>query len=279
MFTRMSKRQKAIYGVYQLLGKELSRSAIELMDKSLPPFKSHFDIVHALLLSREGLDILSARAIELHLFYMHNARLKMARHLLPPAGVILDLGGANAPLHEMGYPHAFTKLTLIDLPIEDRHQDFQVTLRDAGGKVVLRYEDMTDLKGIDSGSVDLVWSGQSIEHVSPEAGERMCREAFRVLKTGGHFCLDTPNRLITELHVATVGGGFIHPDHKIEYTPAQLRQVLLDAGFAVDQEWGLCEMPLTARNRSFTYDDFIVGGSISRNIEDCYVQFFHCVKH
>ena len=271
-------RHEAIRTAYRLLGKELSQEAVEVMDKSLAAYKSDFDLVCALLFSHEGLDVFMSRAIDLHLTFIHNARLKMVRRLIPAGDTILDLGGANAPLYDLGYPHSFSKMTLIDLPLEDRHQDFQVALRDTGGKVYVRYEDMTELKGIESGSVDLVWSGQSIEHVSPEKGANMCREAYRVLKPGGHFCLDTPNRLITELHAATVGGGFVHPDHKIEYTPAQLRQVLQEAGFTVAHEWGLCEMPLTAKSRVFNYDDFIVGGSISTNIDDCYIQFFDCVK-
>jgi predicted SAM-dependent methyltransferase len=137
---------------------------------------------------------------------------------------------------------------------------------------------MTNLNGIESGSVDLVWSGQSIEHVTEEQGIRMCSEALRVLKPGGRFCLDTPNRLITELHAATVGGGFVHPDHKIEYTPDHLRKILRDSGFDIKEEWGVCEMPLTAISRSFSYDDFVIGGAITKNINDAYIQFFHCEK-
>lgn len=272
------ERSQAIRNTYKLFGKNLNQTSVDALDKALPPFSQPLDLVCALMLTRDGLDAVSSRAIDLHLFIMHNARLKMIKHLLPPGDVILDLGGANAPLHEMGYPYEFSKVVLIDLPTEERHKDFQVELSGGDGKVFLRYEDMTDLKGIESNTVDLVWSGQSIEHVSPEQGKRMCEEAFRVLRPGGRFCLDTPNGLITRLHAATVGQQFVHPDHKIEYTPDQLRAVLTGAGFSIAQAWGVCEMPITARNQAFTYDDFIVGGAITRNINESYIQFFECVK-
>ena len=273
-----TSRQKTVQNVYDLLGRKIDRANAGIVEKSFPAFKDQVDLAYAILLSKDGLDTLSPRASNLHLFLMHNARLKMVRHLLPAGDVILDLGGANAPLHRMGYRHHYSKIVLIDLPIEGRHKDFQVELDDGDGKVFLRYEDMTNLYGIESGSVDLVWSGQSIEHVTEEQGFRMCSEALRVLKPGGRFCLDTPNRLITELHAATVGGGFVHPDHKIEYTPDHLRRVLRDSGFDIKEEWGVCEMPLTAITRSFSYDDFVIGGAITKNINDAYIQFFHCEK-
>lgn len=271
-------RLTAIHRVFELLGRDLNEQHAAAIERSLPAFSSMFELEAALLLSKHGLDALLPKAMSLHLFLIHNARLKLVRYLLPAGKFILDLGGANSPLHEMGYPHDFDKMLLVDLPLEARHSDFQVAVAGGSGRVFLVYEDMTDLSGIESGTVDLVWSGQSIEHVSEEDGRRICREAFRVLRPGGHFCLDTPNRLITELHTEAVGGGFIHPDHKIEYTPNHLRTLLLDAGLLIVQEWGICEMPLTVYRKNFTYEDFLLGGAISKNIDDSYIQFFDCVK-
>lgn len=132
--------------------------------------------------------------------------------MLPAGDSILDLGGANCPLYKMSYPHNFRKLTLIDLPPERRefYKEIVVDTQDANGDIFIKYMDMTELDDFPDESVDFVWSGQSIEHVSPEAGRRMCESAFRVLKKGGAFCLDTPNRLLTEIHTRDIGGGF-HP--------------------------------------------------------------------
>lgn len=274
----LAARQDLVTEVYKLLHKDISPQDAADVVSSFSFLERDLDLLSVLLLSKEGLDNVSRGAMDTHLYLMHNARLKMVKHLLPAGDVILDLGGANAPLHHMGYPHDYSKIVLIDLPTEERHKDFQVVLDDSDGKVILRYEDMTDLKGIASSSVDLVWSGQSIEHVTPAQGRRMCEEAFRVLKPGGHFCLDTPNGSISSVHAATVGNPFIHPDHKIEYTPDQLRTLLVECGFQIEEEWGICEMPITRKTGIFSYDDFLLGGAITKNINDAYIQFFNCIK-
>jgi predicted SAM-dependent methyltransferase len=205
----------------------------------------------------------------------------MISTLLPQGDVILDLGGANCPLYKMGYPHKFEKLYLIDLPPEDRHDMYKEIVVDPncdGGEVVLKYGDMTELDACADESIDFVWSGQSIEHIPIEAGEKMCRAAFRVLKPGGAFCLDTPNRLLTEIHTRDVGGGFIHPEHCIEYKPEQLRALLKRTGFEIKQAFGICEMPNTLASGEFCYEDFLFGRQIIGEIDSGYIQFFHCVK-
>ncbi|WP_171941111.1 glycosyltransferase [Herbaspirillum rubrisubalbicans] len=224
---------------------------------------------------------LADKARESHLDLIHDARVQMVSQLLPQASIILDLGGANCPLYKMSYPHAFERLTLIDLPPDQRHEYYKEITLDTGEcpyPVTLRYTDMTTLEGIEDGSVDLVWSGQSLEHVPEEAGRRMCREAFRVLRKGGHFCLDTPNRLVTRIHTAPVGGGFIHPEHFIEYTPEQLRTILADAGFIVEASYGICEMPESTHTGVFHYADFMYGKQISKDVDKSYIQFHLCKK-
>lgn len=181
----------------------------------------------------------------------------------------------------MGYPHRFKKLYVIDLPPEERHDMYKEVVIDPncdGGEVVIKYGDMTDLIDFKDESIDFVWSGQSIEHVSPEAGEEMCRAAFRVLKKGGSFCLDTPNRRLTKIHVEGAGVEFIHPEHCIEYYPKDLRNILEKVGFEVKSAYGICEMPNTFSTGEFCYEDFIVGNQVSNEIEKGYIQFFHCVK-
>ena len=220
-------------------------------------------------------------ALDDHLNLIHRARVRMVSTLLPPGDVILDLGGANCPLYKMGYPHKFKKLYLIDLPPEERCDMYKEIIVDPdceGGEVVIKYGDMTDLKAFSDDSVDFVWSGQSIEHVPLEAGREMCRAAYRVLRPGGMFCLDTPNRLITQIHTRDVGGGFIHPEHWIEYEPKQLRELLEEAGFTVHRVLGVCEMPVTAQSGNFDYTDFLYGEQFTDKVDQCYIQYFHCVK-
>jgi glycosyltransferase involved in cell wall biosynthesis/predicted SAM-dependent methyltransferase len=240
----------------------------------------------AILLDRKDTTISSKldikqKAIDEHLNLIHAARVAMVSTLLPQGDYILDLGGANCPLYKMGYPYHFKKLTLIDLPPDQRHDYYKDVVIDSDcplGPVVVRYTDMTTLEGIDDESVDFVWSGQSIEHVPLEAGVRMCREAFRVLRKGGAFCLDTPNRRLTEIHTATVGGGFIHPEHYIEYHSEHLLQILKATGFSIENSYGICEMPLTIATGEFHYEDFMFGKQITDRVSDGYIQFFHCMK-
>lgn len=107
----------------------------------------------------------------------------------------------------------------------------------------------------------------------------MCHAAYRVLKAGGAFCLGTPNRLMTKIHTHDIGGGgFIHPEHCIEYEPAQLRVLLEEAGFVVEKVLGVCEMPTSSQSGKLDYTDFIYGEQITENVEKSYIQYFHCVK-
>jgi FkbM family methyltransferase len=221
------------------------------------------------------------KAMDEHSSLIHAARVAVVSTLLPQGNYILDLGGAASPLYKMGYSHHFKKLILIDLPPDQRCDYYKDVVVDDDcplGPVVVRYTDMTTLKGISDGSIDFVWSGESIEHVPLEAGERMCYEAFRVLRKGGVFCLDTPNRLLTEIHTATIGGGFIHPEHYIEYYPEHLIQILKTAGFIIKKSYGICEMPKTIATGEFHYEDFMFGKQITERVSDSYIQFYYCVK-
>ena len=222
------------------------------------------------------------KAMDEHLILIHNARVQLISTLLPQGDVILDLGGANCPLYKMGYPYHFKKLHLIDLPPDSRCDMYKEVVidpnSDGGGEVVITYGDMTQLDAFPDSSVDFVWSGQSIEHVPHDAGRRMCEAAYRVLKPGGSFCLDTPNRLITKIHTQEIGGGFIHPEHCIEYEPAQLRKILEDVGFVVEKVLGICAMSATSQSGKFDYADFVLGDQITEKVEQSYIQYFHCLK-
>jgi len=216
-----------------------------------------------------------------HLDYIHAVRCRLVRSLLPAASEICDLGGANSPLYRMGYPHAFDRMVMVDLPDEERHQiygKFELLPDEGGGKVQVLYANMVHLDHLPSGSFDLVWSGQSIEHVDEADGRQMCAEAFRILRPGGMFCVDTPNGKITRVHAATSGLKFIHPEHKIEYEPAHLAEVIRSAGFEIVDSYGICHMAKTVRTGAFSYEDFRDGIPITENIEDSYIQYYSCRK-
>ena len=259
-----------------LLGRPIDASAAAGFAGHAP-----FSMALELLLSTEVTERLLAESIEHHLLFLHRARKIMSRRLLPPARRIIDLGGANAPLYRCGYPHRFERMVMVDLPPEDRHamyRNLTVEAPEGSGEVVIHYGDMTHLEAFEDGAFDLAWSGESIEHVDLEAGRRMIAEAYRVLEPGGWFCLDTPNRGLTEIHTRGFGDGFIHPDHRHEYRAGELRALLEEAGFEIVTACGVCEMPQTRATGQFAYTDFLLGNPIATDIEDGYLLFFACRK-
>lgn len=237
-------------------------------------------LVVELIGSSEFMSRLLAHAISAHLGLINHARQIMVRRLLPPAPRIIDLGGINSPLVDMGYPHAFTRMVMVDLDAGERHPMYQgATFGTRESPAISAHSgDMTRLDAFADASFDLAWSGQSIEHVDAESGARMCREVHRILAPGGFFCLDTPNRGITSIHTRDVGGGFVHPEHRYEYTVSELRELLMETGFEIVDARGICEMPATRASGVFRYDDFVLGNPIVADPEDGYIMYFAARK-
>jgi predicted SAM-dependent methyltransferase len=169
---------------------------------------------------------------------LHSSRCQFI-HSLPPGDVIVDLGGTDqgdpsGALVAMGYPYRFKSLTIIDLPSEDRHDNYKSFSVDEVvetrlGPVNYRYHSMTDLSAFADSSVDLVYSGQSIEHVTPEEGLSVLQEVARILRPGGHIAIDTPNGRVARLQKEE----FLDPDHKVEYTLEELTSLVEKAGLEV----------------------------------------------
>lgn len=188
----------------------------------------------------------------------HQARLTLIQTALPAAERILDLGGAGlepqGSLLTMGYPHCPKQIDIVDLPIEQRFFQSDVPLiqqytTEKGTQIYYHYISMTDLSTFADQTFDLVWSGQSIEHITQTEADRVIQEVYRVLKPGGYFCLDTPNRQLTILQVRQ---GFIHPEHKFEYTPSELAEKLSDRGFHVIEQKAVSPMPMSYETGRFS---------------------------
>ncbi len=238
-----------------------------------------FDFIAQEMSGSLGLYYSEERARENHLYYIHSARLKAVKVLLPPAKRILDIGGANSPLYDMGYPYEFDYMCMLDLPIDERHKEFKKEWQRGKGKVEVRYSNMTDLSFFSDNSFDLIWMGQVIEHITQAEAKQTLKEVFRVLAKGGRLILDTPNRAMTILHVKSEGSdSFIHPDHKHEYTANELERLIQGEGFQISSRLGICELPLTKRTNSFHYKDFVLGATWTSDIENSYILYYDCVK-
>jgi Methyltransferase domain/Domain of unknown function (DUF4214) len=216
---------------------------------------------------------------------LHESRGRFVRSL-PPARRIVDIGGScqgsdRGAMVEMGYPYPFARLTIVDLPSEERHELYR-TGDDADRQVVdtelgpveYLYQSMTSLRPIPDGSVDLVYSGQSIEHVTRDEARVACAEVMRVLRPGGAFALDTPNARITRLQQDE----FVDPDHEHEYTHAELSGDLAGAGFEIVQAVGLNHAGPIRTREEFSETKVAQACGIFAAIEDCYVLAYVCRK-
>jgi len=214
---------------------------------------------------------------------LHFSRSLFVRSL-PRARRILDLGGTalgsdKGAMVLMGYPYAFDELVVVDLPPDDRNDLYKesvarnVTQTDLG-PVRYNYHSMSDLTQYASGSFDLVYSGQSIEHVPVEEAERVLLGAARILRPGGYLALDTPNARVCRLQQP----GFIDPDHDYEYTHGEMVDKLRQAGFDVLEAKGLNHAGGSLARGEFSVREVATNRGLFEAIEDCYLLSYLCRK-
>lgn len=258
--------------------KEAEKVLKRFSDKQITESQYYLELAF----SGEFLRNSSKNILELHSYFLHWARIKAISTLVPKAERIIDLGGANGSLYDMGYPHKFKEITVVDLPPHDRVEMYKkIELKKTktpNGLISVHFGDMSDLSFLKDESVDLVWSGESIEHIDIESGHKTIQEALRVLKPGGYFCLDTPNRKVTLIHTAWRGGDFIHPEHKVEYYPEEIQKMLIENGFIIEESWGICEMNQTVEKNDFDYSELVYGKQLVSDPTNCYMQFYTCRK-
>lgn len=89
---------------------------------------------------------------------------------------------------------------------------------------------MTD---VNTESIDTLFSGQNIEHLSSDDMASFLCEASRVLKKDGLLIIDSPNRSVTQ-HL-----GYIQPEHTLELTVDEISMLLYAAGFYIDDVRGI----------------------------------------
>lgn len=207
---------------------------------------------------------------------IHAGRCQFIRSL-PKAARIVDLGGTHlaredGALVALGYPYHFESLTIVDLPSDDRHEIYRSNehrheVTTPLGPVNYRYQSMTDLACFDEESVDLVYSGQSIEHVTAADGDLVLQQVRRILRPGGAIAIDTPNARVTRVQQEAL----IDPDHKLEYTWPELRDKIVDAGLEVQETWGLNYAGESVRTGRFDPNEVARNWGLHADLEDCYI--------
>ena len=206
---------------------------------------------------------------------------------MPAADVIVDFGGSTkhmneGALHAMGYRSKWQRMIIVDLPPEKRDRQWrperhESTIVEApNGPVEYVYGSMSDPDVIsESGFADLVWSGNSIEHISETEADVFLAIANRVLKPDGLLCLDTPNRRITEIqHPAS----YTNADHKVEYTHRQLSAKLVRQGFVIEEALGVLDCRSIVDGTPFSIDALAKCPEFTTEVENGYFLFYRCRK-
>jgi SAM-dependent methyltransferase len=212
---------------------------------------------------------------------LHFSRSVFVRSL-PKARRILDLGGTAlgtsvGAMVLMGYPYHFDQLIVVDLPQDDRNDLYKKdqnrhVVETPLGPVHYHYHSMADLSSYPDASFDLVYSGQSIEHVPVADADTVLSEVARVLKPGGHLGLDTPNAAVCRLQQAA----FIDPDHDHEYTHGEMVKKLEGNGFEVLEAKGLNYAGKSLADGVFSVEDVATRRGLFADIESCYLLSYVC---
>lgn len=92
---------------------------------------------------------------------------------------------------------------------------------------------VADMHGVPSASIDMLFSGQNIEHLYRDDFEGFLREANRVVAPDGYLCVDSPNRAVTQEM------GYVQPQHVLELTVDEACELVAAAGFTVESTYGI----------------------------------------
>jgi SAM-dependent methyltransferase len=165
----------------------------------------------------------------------------------------------------------------VDLPTEERHPLYQDEARPSSvkspqGLVIYRYHSMTDLSSYASGTFDLVYSGQSIEHVYRREADSTLSQVHRVLKPGGYLAIDTPNSRLTRLQQAA----FIDPDHKYEFSHREMAAMLRGNGFVIERALGINYGGASVARGAFDEREVATRRGLFHEISDCYLLSYVC---
>ncbi len=201
--------------------------------------------------------------------------------------LILDIGGsspniAEGALIELGYTHKPKEIIIFDQP-EDRQywgkpkfpqdRDYEFgwgTLRYVHGyaEKIDTYEDLSNLR------FDLIFMGQTIEHIQKDSLDLVLTWVKKHLNTGGKFVFDTPNRDITKIQMPD---SYIDEDHKYEYVPSEMESIVNRNGLIVNKKFGILDMPKTSINQEFNPLEVYNTKSLNNNPETSYVFAFECI--
>ncbi len=90
-----------------------------------------------------------------------------------------------------------------------------------------------DMSSVSNKSVDMLFSGQNIEHLDSRTLLGFLKEANRVLRPDGCLVIDSPNRKVTQPK------RYFQPEHTLELSNNEINELVLLAGFHVENIYGI----------------------------------------
>lgn len=99
----------------------------------------------------------------------------------------------------------------------------------AKGFTVAEEDAVEFLKAQKAESVDGIFSAQLIEHIPVRSILELCRESYRVLKSGSYLVLETPNPMCLSTYMNSF---YLDPTHKNPIHPHFLEYLLQECGFS-----------------------------------------------
>lgn len=199
---------------------------------------------------------------------------------------VFDIGGSSpnidmGALIELGYSYRPKEISIFDLPEEEQYWGKPKFPQDRDyefewGKIHYEHghiEDINSYTELKDKSYDLIYMGQTIEHIYKDKLNVVLKWIKNHLKPNGRFVFDTPNRAITRIQSPNQ---FIDKDHKYEYTPSEMEKILNKSGFTVIKKTGILNMPETLSSGRFNPLEVVKYELISLNAESGYVFAFEC---
>jgi SAM-dependent methyltransferase len=151
--------------------------------------------------------------------FLHELRTRALR-TMPPGGRTLLSGGCSG--------RWYFDWIRDNYPGVERHlgvEAYSAPPADLPPEVIWYSDYLGNLASVADGEVDLVFAGQTVEHLWPDDLANFLSEAHRVLGPGGAIVLDSPNRTLT------TALGWFQPQHTAELTTDEIVELLGLAGF------------------------------------------------
>lgn len=247
--------------------------------------KGRFDqqyVVDAILQSEEYLTRFGVNLINV----IHRSRQEWIK-TVPPFESILDIGGSSptepaGALIQLGYLHRPKRIDILDLPPDKQYwgkpqYDQSRSTRFDWGEVTYFHgsgEGVADVVALQGRTYDCVFLGQAIEHIHAESLPGTLEWALRHLSPQGRLVFDTPNRLLTKIQCPD---SLIDPDHKYEYTPAEMESVVSACGFQVVKKVGMVHLPVQAASGMYDPREFADAPLLSEDVDACYLFAFEAM--